>query len=127
MVLRDPYAGHRDSYSGEPDGPLDEWTAWDFALAVATQAIKDGTTEEGHLRWEIDADDVQVLVEHDIDKAREAKEIVTSGKDYKPAPGEFLRTRLFHPYYDKSSGKEERWQTRSEWFEKLIAESGGSG
>lgn len=125
MLLRDPYAGHRNSYTGEPDGPLDEWTSWDFALATATQAIKDGTTDEGHLIWEIEADDVDVIVEHEIDKAREAKEIVTGAKDYVSPPGESLRSRLHHPYYDPASGEPERWQTRSEWYSKLAEEQQG--
>ena len=105
MILHDPYAGHRNYFTGEPDGPLDEWTAWDFALAMATQFIIDGTTEHGHLIWEIEADDVDVIAIHEIDKSREAIDIVTRGKDYEPSPGEFYRTKLHNPYFDKASGE----------------------
>ena len=124
--MRDPWAGHRNYFTGEPDGLLDEWTDWDFSLAMATQFIIDGTTEHGHLIWEISADDVDVVPVHDIDKAREAIELQTRGKDYEPQPGEFYRTKLFHPYFDKESGEKETWQTRHEWIEKLMKEEEGN-
>src|SRR3954468_5355871 len=115
-LFRDPYAGHRNYYSGEPDGKLDEWTPWDFALATATQAIIDGTTEEGHLIWEIEADDVDVIAVHDVNKARAAIEMITQAEGYKSTPGEFYRTKLHQPYHNPDSGEPERWQTRREWF-----------
>lgn len=125
MLFRDPYAGHRDYYSGEADGGRDEWTSWDFALATATQAIIDGTTEEGHLIWEIDADDVDVTAVHDINKARAAIDVVTGVEGYKATPGEFYRTKLHHPYHSAESVEPERWQTRREWYEKKLAEDQG--
>lgn len=122
MLLRDPYALHRNYFTGDPDGEHDEWTTWDFSLATAVQDIQDGTTEEGHLIWEIEADDVDVIAVHQVNKAREAIELVTGGEKYKAVPGEYYRTRLHHPYHDPESGEEERWQSRREWIEKMVAE-----
>lgn len=122
MLLQDPYAGHRDSFTGEPDGPLDEWTGWDFSLAVATQNIIDGTTDHGHLMWEIEADDVEAVAIHRIDKARQVIDMITQREGYKPEPGEYYRTKLKHPYYDPESGEVEKWQTRTEWIQQMIEE-----
>lgn len=127
MLLRDPYAGHRDFYTGEPDAPLDEWTSWDFALAVAVQDIKDGTTEEGHLIWEIDDDRVDVEPVKAINKARAAIDKRTGTDGYKPDPGEYWRTKLFAPYHDVEveQGFAEgdfQWQTRKEWVQRMIEE-----
>lgn len=119
MVLRDPYAGHRNYFDGEPDGPLNEWTSWDFALAVATQAIIDGTTEHGNLRWEVDDDDADIQIMHEIDREREAIDLVQNKESYKPSPGEWLRPVIVHPYWDPESGDPEPFQTRSEWVKKM--------
>lgn len=130
MLLRDPYAGHRNTLTGEPDGPLDEWTSWDFALAVAIQDIKDGTTEEGHLIWEVDDDRVQVEAIKEVNKARAAIDSITGSENYKSEPGEWWRTRLITPWHEAEVQQgfaegEFEWQTRAEWIKELIAEENG--
>lgn len=130
MVLRDPYAGHRDFYTGEPDGAHDEWTSWDFALATAIQHIKDGTTEEGHLIWEISDDRVFVEAIKEVNKARAMIDKITGAEGYKPEPGEYWRTTLITPHYEEEVRQgfaegEFQWQTRREWIEEMIAEEEG--
>lgn len=127
MVLRDPYAGHRNWYTGEPDGPLDEWTSWDFALATATQFIIDGTTDEGHLVWEIDDDRVQVEAVKEINKARAIIEKITGAEGYKSEPGEYWRTNLLHPWHEDEVKQgfaegEFQYQTRAEWIQSKVEE-----
>lgn len=127
MLLRDPYVGHRDYFTGEPDGPLNEWTSWDFALAVATQAIIDGTSERGLLRWEVDDEAADIAVVHEIDREREAVELVERQEGYKPGPGEWLRTTIHHPYWKPESGEPQPFQTRSEWIKKMIEKEKAEG
>lgn len=120
VLFRDPFALHRNYYDGEPDGKLDEWTSWDFALATATQAIIDGTTEFGNLRWEVDDDDADIDVIHEVDREREAIASVQDVEGYKPDPGEWLRPVIRHPYWDPESGEPEPFQTRTAWIEKMM-------
>jgi hypothetical protein len=130
MLLRDPYAGHRNFYTDEPDAPLNEWTQWDFALAMAVQFIKDGTTEEGHLIWEIEDERVVVEPIREINKARAATDAITSVKDYKAAPGEYWRTKLITPWHEEEVKQgfaegEFKFQTRSEWIQSVMEEEAG--
>jgi len=125
MLLRDPYAGHRDSITGEPDGLLNEWTSWDFALATAVQNIIDGTTEEGHLIWEVTDDRVQVDATKEINKAKAVIDKITGGDGYKPEPGEWWRTTLTHPWHESEVQQgfaegEFKWRTRKEWIQDMI-------
>lgn len=118
MLMRDPYEGHRSTISGDPDGNATEWTSWDFAVASAMQAIEDGTTEQGHLIWELEADDVDVKATRKIDKAKAAVDRITNADKYKSQDGEYWITELTHPYLGE--GDEAKWQTREEWIKKMT-------
>lgn len=120
MVLRDPYALHRDWYTGEPDGPLNEWTSWDFSLAMATQLIIDGTTENGNLRWEVEDENADIVIVHEINREREAIDAIQNNDSYKPSAGEWLRPTVHHPYWDPESGEPQPFLTRGEWVAKLM-------
>lgn len=122
MLMRDPHTGHRNYYTGEPDSPHDVWTSWDFALATATQVIIDGTTEYGLLRWEVEDDDAQIDVVHEINREREAIALIENRDGYKPDPGEWLRPVIVHPYWKPESGEPQPFQSRAKWIEKLIAD-----
>lgn len=130
MLLRDPYAGHRNFLTGEPDGLVDEWTAWDFALATAISYIKEGTTEEGHLIWEIDDDRVFVEAIREVNKARAAIDKITNVEGYKAEPGEYWRTRLTTPYHEQEVEQgfaegEFEWQTRAAWIQEKVEQELG--
>lgn len=115
-LFRDPYFGHRNSFTGRPDGNANDWTSWDFALGTAMQAIQDGTTEEGHLIWELEQYNVDARPIKRIDKHRRAVDDATGGDKYKADPGEYWITELYQIGVEPG---EEKWQTRSEWVESL--------
>lgn len=88
------------------------WSSWDFALADAINFIKDHTTNQGHLVWEVDDEDkVEVVVESKTDRAEAAVERVQA-KIKKPKPGVRHVTRL--RLYEWA----EDWPTFEEWYEK---------
>lgn len=120
-LFRDPQFGHRNSFTGEPDGAAADWTAWDYAIATAMQAIEDGTTEEGLLIWELNDDSVWVDPIKKWNKARQAIESITNSDSYKSSPGEYFVPELRQHGVEPG---EEKWQTRLEWLEKSVKEHG---
>jgi len=110
VLMRDHYALHRNSYSGDVDETV-VWTDWDYALAEAVQLLEDYTTPEGHVVWEADSERVTFDAKKKISKARAAIERKTRGsknKAYEPDLGEYWVTtpRLMHG---------EEWPTLEEW------------
>lgn len=118
-LFRDPQFGHRNTFTGEPDGDANDWTPWDYAIATAMQAIEDGTTEEGVLIWELADDNVWVDPVKKWNKVRQAQETITNREGYKSTPGEYFVPELRQ--HGVEPGKE-RWQTRAEWIQKSMAE-----
>lgn len=105
--MRDPYFGNRDWFTGEPSDTPDVWTDWDYALSAAFQVIQDYTDSNGVLAWENEADNVEVLAERKISKFDAAREVKTSGKNYKAQKGE-----RWTPRVRKMNGE---WPTFSDW------------
>lgn len=116
--MSDPHFGHRDFYSGKPDGKSDEWTAWDYALIQAYQTVQDWTDQHGNLVYEVDDPKERVIVSavKKYDKFEAAKTRRTSGKNYKPDPGEYFTSKL-----DLKSGQE--WPTLEEYIQAKVEES----
>lgn len=112
--MRDPYFGHRDPETGEEMSDREAWTSWDFALVSAYQIIQDHTDQDGILVWDNDADNIEVLAERKISKFDASRDAKTSGKNYKPRPGE-----RFVPKVKKTYGE---YPTYSEWVQKQIEE-----
>lgn len=83
------------------------------------QMIEDGTTEEGHLVWELQQDDVYVEAIRRTNKARAAIDRITDAKGYKSRPGEYFITELHQQGVEPG---EEKFQTRREWIEQQVEE-----
>lgn len=97
MLFHDPHALNRNSFTGEPDAPHDQWNEWDFALAEARQLIEDYTDEDGHLVFERDSDATTAVATKKINKVKAAIARQTRGsqkKPYEPSPGEYFATEL---------------------------------
>lgn len=110
MLFHDPHALNRNSFTGEPDAPHDQWNEWDFALAEARQLIEDYTDRHGHLIFERDSDRVAVDAVRKVDKAQAKIDAKTKGKKYKPQDGEYYVTELV-----LQQGKD--WPSLAEWAE----------
>lgn len=113
--MRDDWYGHRDWFTGEPEGDKDEWIDWDHALADAFQHIESLTDSHGILIWEREDEAVIVEAVRQIDPFEAAKDSVTSGKKYTPKPGEYFVPRL------KSRRSDGSFQTYEEWVIKEMA------
>lgn len=115
-LFRDPEFGHRNSFTGQVVGDPTGWTEWDFAIGTAMQAISDGTTEEGHLIWELE--DATAFPEpiKRWNKARRAIDDITNAKNYKSSNGEYWITELRQRGVQPGN---EQFQTRAEWIEKV--------
>lgn len=116
--MQDPYFGHRDWFTGEPDDDREAWIEWDYALVAALQIIEDSTNKHGLLSWEVDNERMDVIAEKKVDKFQAAVDRRTKGskkKPYEPAPGEY-----FVPKLDLRGGE---WPTYSDYLEELRAES----
>lgn len=96
VVMSDPHFGHRDLETGAPIGDSKEWTEWDYALITAYQTVEDWTDQHGNLVWEVNDPHERVIVtaKKKIDKFDAQKTIRTSGKNYKPTPGEYFVSDL---------------------------------
>lgn len=105
--MGDDWFGHRNWLTHEPEGDRDEWISWDYALVHAQQLIEDYTDNHGNLVYEVQSDRVTVEAVRKIDKFEEAKERITSRKNYKAQAGEYYIPRL-----DKRS---KEWPTFEEW------------
>lgn len=114
--MGDDWYGHRDLHTGEPEGDREEWIEWDYLLMRTLQLIEDYTNEHGLLRWEIDDPEGRVNVDaiKKIDKFREAQELKTGGKNYKPSPGEYFIPRL--------SKLTDEWPTLAEYIKAQVEE-----
>lgn len=110
--MRDPYSGHRDWFTGEVEDDKDEWTDWDYALVAAYQIVQDNTDSNGVLTWENESDNIEVLADRKISKFDASREAKTSGKKYRPQPGE-----RFVPNVHLMYGE---YPTYSEWVEKQV-------
>lgn len=116
--MSDPHHGHRDFYTGQPDGRSDEWTTWDYALITAYQTIQDWTDQHGNLVYEVEDPKERVIVSatKKIDRFEAAKASRTAGKNYKPTPGEH-----FIPKLDLKAGQD--WPTLEEYIQAKIDEN----
>jgi hypothetical protein len=112
LIMRDDWYGHRDPFSGEPQGDKDEWLDWDYALVDAVQTIEDlSDPNSGLLRWELDDDDAVVDAVKRIDPFQESIDLATRGENYKPTPGE-----KWYPDIYRYGGGE--LQTYDQWIEQ---------
>lgn len=114
MLFHDHFYDFRDEETGEELVAAESvhWTEWDLALADAHQFIVDHTNQHGHLVWEYQSDDVEVIVDKKIDRHDAIVERKTSGKKYKKAPGEYFVSRLALMPWSKENG----WPTASDWY-----------
>lgn len=112
--MGDDWFGHRDPFTGEPEGDRDEWIDWDWLLSRALQTVEDWTNDHGLLRYEVDDHLRRVDVDavKKIDRFEEAKARRTSGKNYKPADGEYFIPRL--------SKRSKEWPTLEEHIQYLV-------
>lgn len=95
--MHDAHYGHRDPFTGEPNGDPSEWIEWDFILVTAYQVIEDYTDKHGNLIWEVESERVYVDAEKRIDKFQAAVDSRTKGtknKGYTPTPGEYFVPKL---------------------------------
>lgn len=110
--MRDPYFGHRDWFTGEPNGDRDEKTDWDYALMAAYQVIEDHTDGDGVLIWENESDDIAVETSWRQSKFRASVEARTRGKNYKAKPGEYFVPDI------RLMGDE--YPTYSDWVKRQV-------
>lgn len=113
MIMGDDHFGFHNPWTGETLGEP-EWTTWDFTLAQVDQLIDDYSDANGLLLWEVDDPHQRVRVDAEkrVDKFEAAKQRKTSGKRYKPTPGEY-----FVPVVVKTS---EEWPTLEEYVTFLA-------
>lgn len=114
--MGDDWFGHRNFLTMKPQGDRDEWIEWDYILVRLLQTIEDWTNEHGLLVYEIDDPMERTFVDavKKIDKFEAAKHHRTSGKKYKPTPGEY-----FIPEIKKRS---KEWPTMREYVEHQLRE-----
>lgn len=74
MIMSDEWFGHRDYFTGEPDGDRTEWTEWDFALARAYQTVEYYTDQNGIFQWIKEDPYVMIEATPKIDEFRQAVE-----------------------------------------------------
>lgn len=116
--MADDWYGHRNPFTGEPEGDRDEWVEWDHLLANAFQTIEDFTDpDSGILQWKLDDPAVDIVAEKYIHKWHEAVEARTSGKNYKAAHGE-----RFRPVIESRRKDGSTWGIK-EWIEEKAKES----
>lgn len=116
MLFHDHFYGYRDPETGDPELAAGDvyWSEWDYALADAMQFIQDHTDQHGHLIWEVESDRTTVKITKKIDRHNAQVERATSGKKYKPTPGEYFVSRV-----ELAPGwEEDGFPTFSEWFEE---------
>jgi hypothetical protein len=119
MLFHDHYALHRNYYTNKPADVV-VWTDWDYALAECVQFIADYTTQEGHLVWEAESENVTFNATRKINKARAAIDRKTKGsknKSYEPADGEYWVT---NPVLMRGDD----WPTLVDWFEEQKRKNG---
>jgi hypothetical protein len=120
VILRDDWYGHRDPFSGAPEGDKDEWLDWDFALIDAFQTIEDYSDQYGLLQWELDDDDVVVDAIKKIHPFEQARDLATKGsknKPYEPAPGEYFVPKMYKQFSDDPD-----FQTYEAWLKRKAEE-----
>ena len=121
--MRDDWYGHRNPFTGDPEGDKDEWLEWDFLLLEALQIIEDYSDEYGLLAWEREDEAVVVDAERRIHKFKAAVDNATKGsktKPYEPRPGEYFVPKMWSRREDADGN--EVIQTRREWIERMVAE-----
>lgn len=116
--MQDEWFGHRDPFTGEPDGDKDEWLDWDFALVNAFQTIEDYSDEYGLLVWERDDEAVEVDAIRKVHKFKAQVERIQNGKRYKPIPGEYYTPKMTTRRKDEDGNP--KYQTYSEWVAKEV-------
>lgn len=124
MLFHDHFFGHRDYYTGEEECAASDvsWTPWDYALADAMQFIQDHTNQHGHLVWEYESEDVEVIVNKKIDRHDAIVTRKTKGgknKPYNPTPGEYFVSRLELMPWVKE------WPTVGDWYRSQETASDG--
>lgn len=121
FMMRDEWFGHRDPFNGEPYGDKDEWLDWDFALATAYQTVEAYTDKNGIPEWRKQDPDVVIDAERRIDQFQEAIDIMKSGTNYKPKPGEYFVPAFTFRRKDRSMWTYEDW--RKDEYEKMVAKA----
>ena len=116
--MADDYFGHRNPFTGEPQGNPDEWIEWDHFLVTADETIEAHTDQHGLFRWETVDDAVIVNAVRKIDKFEEAKTLITSVKGYKPRAGEYFVPEV------KSRRSSGEIQTFPEYLEAQYEKAG---
>jgi len=123
VILRDSFAGFRDSFTGEIDG-YPHWLEVDYALATAMQVVEDYTDNEtGHLVFVEQSDRITFDTEKYTKKSVAAVERRTKGsakKPYESSPGERWRTipRVMHG---------DGFPTLKEWLAEQDRKKGVAG
>lgn len=116
--MADDWYGHRDPFTGLPEGDKDEWLEWDYLLLNAFQTIEDFTDpDSGILQWKLDDPAVEVTAVKYIHPWHEAVEARTGGANYKAAPGERFRPVINSRRKDGST-----WDIKT-WFEEKAKEA----
>lgn len=120
MITQDEWYGHRNHFTGEPEGDREEWVPWDFILAQAYQLVTDFTNQYGFLEWE--SDDpygvVTVVPELKIDKVEQSLELGKKNRDTARRLERVAGSKLV-PRLKKKKDKE--WPSHVEYF-KYLAE-----
>lgn len=92
--MRDDWYGHRDPFSGAPEGDKDEWLTWDYLLMEAFEVVETITLPDGSFVMDQDDDAVQIQAIKTVDKFQASIDNITSGKNYKAKPGEKFKPRI---------------------------------
>lgn len=115
--MADDWYGHRNPFTGDPEGDKDEWLEWDYLLLNAFQIIEDFTDpDSGILQWKLEDPSLRVTAERYIHPWHEAVESKTGAKNYKASPGE-----RFRPVVDSARKDGSLW-TMTQWFEEKAKE-----
>lgn len=97
--MMDDAFGHRDPFTGVPQGDIEQWTTWDHLIANVHQLIVDFTDENGFLAWEKDdpSEAMEILVSTRYDRAKASQdrfEASDRGKRELARPGAYVETRM---------------------------------
>lgn len=115
MLMRDPYAGHRDydDFWWQPDPVRDTaWTDVDYALVEAAQLIESFTSREsGQLRWLAEDPDVYWDTAEVVDYAM--VEVANHAENYKEGVPHGVTI------YPRNPTKDGDFWTIDEWLDYL--------
>ena len=109
MIMEDEWFGHRDWWTGAPEGDRTEWVDWDFALVAAFSAIEAYTDSNGIRQWQKEDPEQRIDALRKIDPFNEGVDRIKGSKNYKAKPGEYFVPDMKTARPDKSFWSYQEW------------------